>query len=120
VQKPTEENNKKEKEELPEVLKENPVLDRKEDEVKRISFGNRRRGAICSEPVDTSASYVKRIIPKTPEQRQRLENALNNNIMFNSLEEEELKTVFDAMFEVNFKADSTIIRQGTIELNDFL
>jgi hypothetical protein len=32
--------------------------------------------------------------------------------MFINLEEEEKQELFDAMFEVNFKAGDTIIRQG--------
>eukprot|EP01117_Protostelium_nocturnum_P011136 TRINITY_DN4047_c0_g1_i1.p1 TRINITY_DN4047_c0_g1~~TRINITY_DN4047_c0_g1_i1.p1 ORF type:complete len:382 (-),score=68.63 TRINITY_DN4047_c0_g1_i1:209-1354(-) len=86
----------------------NSIID---GEMRRKSMSNRRRGAIASEPVDPNA-VGKCVIPKTSEQRDRLEASLTQNIMFNRLDEEELRDVFDAMFEVSHSAGTTIINQG--------
>ena len=68
-------------------------------------------GAICAEPIDISQTL--RVVPKTTEQQDRLDEALKRHIMFAHLETEEKKSIFDAMSEVSFKQNDTIIKQGT-------
>ncbi|PRP83288.1 cAMP-dependent protein kinase type I-alpha regulatory subunit-like [Planoprotostelium fungivorum] len=74
--------------------------------------GGSRRRAIFSEPIDLEAFSSKKSMPKTPEQKLKLESSLNGNIFFSRLEREEQTQVFDAMFQVHHPAGATIIRQG--------
>lgn len=74
------------------------------------SLKRKRRGAICCEPpkVDRHARWI----PKDQGTQNHLDNALKKNIMFSHLEDDQRREVFDAMFEVRFKAGTTIIQQG--------
>ncbi|GAM17152.1 hypothetical protein SAMD00019534_003270 [Acytostelium subglobosum LB1] len=72
----------------------------------------KRRGAISSEPLGDKPVGTITNVPKSGETQQRLQQALQKNILFNHLEEEERNSVFAAMFEVNYKAGDVIIRQG--------
>eukprot|EP01119_Soliformovum_irregulare_P004304 TRINITY_DN15307_c0_g1_i1.p2 TRINITY_DN15307_c0_g1~~TRINITY_DN15307_c0_g1_i1.p2 ORF type:complete len:381 (+),score=92.78 TRINITY_DN15307_c0_g1_i1:36-1178(+) len=72
----------------------------------------RRRGGVSAEPIDQNAPFQSRIIPKSSEQRERLEGALKSHVMFISLDKEQKKEVYDAMEEVSYESEDVIIRQG--------
>ncbi|CAG8800694.1 13580_t:CDS:1, partial [Racocetra fulgida] len=58
--------------------------------------------------------YVKIYIPKTPEQRKRIEASIANNFLFKNLDEEQYKDVIDAMVEKRVEKNEEIISQGGI------
>ena len=66
------------------------------------------------EPVDEddASTEMRKKVPKSPEAQQRLEDALHANIMFAHLDVDERSQVFDAMFQVEYEAGATIIKQG--------
>ncbi|KAF2077190.1 hypothetical protein CYY_001511 [Polysphondylium violaceum] len=72
----------------------------------------KRRGGISSETLSEEPSIAIPTVPKTRETQDRLDQALEKNIMFNHLEEEERKGLFSAMVEVHYKSGDVIIRQG--------
>lgn len=51
--------------------------------------------------------------PKTPEQRQRLKDAVCHNLLFRTLESKQIDQVLDAMWEKPVTEGETIIQQGT-------
>lgn len=50
---------------------------------------------------------------KTPEQRQRLKDAVCHNLLFRTLEAKQIDQVLDAMWEKQVTNGETIIQQGT-------
>ncbi len=52
------------------------------------------------------------VYPKTPEQRQRLKDAVCHNLLFRTLEAKQIDQVLDAMWEKNVEEGETIIQQG--------
>jgi len=92
-----------------EVEEETPTDDPKKDLAPRPM---RRRGGVSAEPIDQNAPFQSRIIPKSSEQRERLEGALKAHVMFISLDSEQKKDVYDAMEEVSYESGNVIIRQG--------
>lgn len=97
-----------------EIMEED--VQEQEQEVERAyfvvpeSFKRKRRGAICCD-VPNTQSYVKDV-PKSLETRANLDKALSSNIMFSHLEADQLSQIFAAMFEVRFKANEIVFRQG--------
>ncbi|KAJ1364155.1 Serine/threonine-protein kinase, variant 2 [Parelaphostrongylus tenuis] len=74
--------------------------------------GGRRTG-ISAEPIkEDDTEYKKVVIPKDDATRKSLEAAMSKNLLFAHLEEDEAKTMFDAMFPVEKKSGETIIEQG--------
>jgi len=57
-------------------------------------------------------SFKPKIIPKTEEQKARIEEKLKISFIFNSLDENELTIVVDAMEEKKFMKDDVVIKQG--------
>ncbi|EGG24224.1 protein kinase A regulatory subunit [Cavenderia fasciculata] len=91
------------------VLEEGSVVQQQQQE-----FVRKRRGAISSEVMGDSTQPAKAIpiAPKTAEAQLRLKQALQRNILFNHLEDEERNTIFSAMVEVHYKENDLIIKQG--------
>uniref|UniRef100_A0A8R1I3U2 cAMP-dependent protein kinase regulatory subunit n=1 Tax=Caenorhabditis japonica TaxID=281687 RepID=A0A8R1I3U2_CAEJA len=74
--------------------------------------GGRRTG-ISAEPIkEDDTEYKKVVIPKDDATRKSLEAAMRKNLLFAHLEEDEQKTMYDAMFPVEKTAAETIIEQG--------
>eukprot|EP01012_Entosiphon_sulcatum_P018573 TRINITY_DN2330_c0_g1_i1.p2 TRINITY_DN2330_c0_g1~~TRINITY_DN2330_c0_g1_i1.p2 ORF type:complete len:424 (-),score=102.06 TRINITY_DN2330_c0_g1_i1:322-1593(-) len=75
----------------------------------------RRRTGISSE-VQQMITLLEdtdyKVVPKNEEERARLRRALANNILFASLDERDMKVVYDAMFERRYKSGDVIMRQG--------
>ncbi|CAF0722610.1 unnamed protein product [Adineta steineri] len=78
-----------------------------------------RRGAVSAEPYkeEDATSYVKTVIPKDYATMQALSKAIQTNLLFSHLDDNEKSDIFDAMQPFNYKADDTIIQQG--EEGDF-
>ena len=56
--------------------------------------------------------FTAKIIPKSDEQIERIHNKVLKSFIFNNLDEKELKTIVDAMEEVDCNVDDEIIKQG--------
>lgn len=79
--------------------------------------GRSRRVAVCAEAYDPDDdaddnSEPQVVHPKTEEQRQRLQDACKDILLFKTLEKEQFSEVLDAMFEVLVKPQDHIIDQG--------
>jgi len=76
--------------------------------------GDRRRVGVSAETVDVDelAKTPTRVIPKTEADEEHIRKAVANNILFMSLDDEQMKVVIDAMQAFNFKPGEVIIKQG--------
>ncbi|KAG7279437.1 hypothetical protein CRUP_038210 [Coryphaenoides rupestris] len=76
--------------------------------------GRRRRGAISAEVYneEDAASYVRKVIPKDYKTMAALAKAIEKNVLFAHLDDNERSDIFDAMFSVNYIAGETVIQQG--------
>ncbi|XP_053497776.1 cAMP-dependent protein kinase type II-beta regulatory subunit isoform X2 [Ictalurus furcatus] len=74
-----------------------------------------RRPSVCAEafnPDDDEEDKEPRVTyPKTDEQRQRLQEACNDILIFKNLDQEQISQVLDAMFEKKVSAGEHIIDQ---------
>ncbi|EGF83549.1 hypothetical protein BATDEDRAFT_18644 [Batrachochytrium dendrobatidis JAM81] len=75
-----------------------------------------RRTSVSAESMAPSADkdYIKIDIPKTSEQRKRIESAIHANFLFRSLDEEQYTDVVNAMAEKKITAGEEVIKQGGI------
>jgi len=73
-----------------------------------------RRGAVSAEVYneDDATNYVKKVVPKDETTRAALSKAINKNVLFSHLDDNERRDIFDAMFPVINPAGSIIIKQG--------
>ncbi|XP_026102287.1 cAMP-dependent protein kinase type II-alpha regulatory subunit-like, partial [Carassius auratus] len=76
-----------------------------------------RRVSVCAEPYnpdeDEDEGSESRVVhPKTNEQRQRLQEACKDILLFKTLEQDQFAEVLDSMFEVLVKPNECIINQG--------
>uniref|UniRef100_A0A4W5MHH6 cAMP-dependent protein kinase type I-alpha regulatory subunit n=1 Tax=Hucho hucho TaxID=62062 RepID=A0A4W5MHH6_9TELE len=124
-----------EKEEAKQILqqqKSNSRSDSREDEVSPpmnpVVKGRRRRGAISAEVYteEDAASYVRKVrggqtsanhaslqvIPKDYKTMAALAKAIEKNVLFAHLDDNERSDIFDAMFSVTYIAGETVIQQG--------
>ncbi|EFC48916.1 cAMP-dependent protein kinase regulatory subunit [Naegleria gruberi] len=86
-----------------------------ENRRRRYSISVPRRRGVSSESLSDSKPLTAEDLPvhkKTPDEIQKLKEALSSNALFMSLETEDLKVILDAMFEVSAKQGDNIIRQG--------
>lgn len=93
--------------------------DDKVDELieQRRSLINKKgpRNSVSAESYGTfnkKKEFTAKVIPKSDEQIERIQNKVLKSFIFNNLDEKELKTVVDAMEEVNCNVDEEIIKQG--------
>uniref|UniRef100_A0A8B9HC02 cAMP-dependent protein kinase type I-alpha regulatory subunit n=1 Tax=Astyanax mexicanus TaxID=7994 RepID=A0A8B9HC02_ASTMX len=92
--------------------------DSREDEISPpmnpVVKGRRRRGAISAEVYteEDAASYVRKVIPKDYKTMAALAKAIEKNVLFAHLDDNERSDIFDAMFPVNYIAGETVIQQG--------
>ncbi|KAL1501155.1 hypothetical protein ABEB36_006538 [Hypothenemus hampei] len=78
-------------------------------------FQNRRKSVFAEtyDPEeDEDDDGTRTIFPKSDEQRQRLSEAVQNILLFRSLENEQMNEVLDAMFERKVAKDELVIKQG--------
>ncbi|NXT23215.1 KAP0 kinase, partial [Syrrhaptes paradoxus] len=112
-----------EKEETKQLLnqqKSGSRSDSREDEISPpppmnpVVKGRRRRGAISAEVYteEDAASYVRKVIPKDYKTMAALAKAIEKNVLFAHLDDNERSDIFDAMFPVTYIAGETVIEQG--------
>ncbi|XP_065066069.1 cAMP-dependent protein kinase type I-alpha regulatory subunit-like [Rhopilema esculentum] len=80
----------------------------------KASISRRRRGAVSAAVMteEDAASYVKKVIPKDYKTMASLSKAIEKNILFTHLDDNERSDIFDAMFQVKHGAGEVIIMQG--------
>merc|ERR1712096_393321 len=73
-----------------------------------------RRMAVSAEVVkdEDITNYVKKVITKDYKTMAALSKAIEKNVLFSHLDENERSDIFDAMFPVNSLAGEYIINQG--------
>jgi len=74
-----------------------------------------RRGTVFAEaynPEEDDEDDVKVVHPKSDEQRGRLQERVKMQLLFRTLDQEQLNEVIDAMFEQTVAADEVVIEQG--------
>jgi cAMP-dependent protein kinase regulator len=84
------------------------------EELTLVRYKRDRRGAVCAEPIteESLKGFERVVIPKTNRQKSDIRQAVSSNVLFSSLDSEQLKIVIDAMFEKNFTPGDVIIQQG--------
>ncbi|KAF9095555.1 hypothetical protein BGX29_002494 [Mortierella sp. GBA35] len=74
-----------------------------------------RRTSVSAESmVPSHQNYVKTVIPKTDEQRRRIEVSISNNFLFKNLDEDQHEDVVNAMTEKRFQCKDNVIEQGAV------
>ncbi|KAF9354389.1 hypothetical protein BGX26_007783 [Mortierella sp. AD094] len=74
-----------------------------------------RRTSVSAESmVPSHQNYVKTVIPKTEEQRRRIEISISNNFLFKNLDEDQHEDVVNAMTEKRFQRGVNVIEQGAV------
>ncbi|KAF9109775.1 hypothetical protein BGX27_007221 [Mortierella sp. AM989] len=74
-----------------------------------------RRTSVSAESmVPSHQNYVKTVIPKTAEQRRRIEISISNNFLFKNLDEDQHEDVVNAMTEKRFQRGVNVIEQGAV------
>lgn len=73
-----------------------------------------RRGAVSAEVYtdDDITNYVKKVIPKDYKTTSALSKAIERNVLFAHLDENERSDIFDAMFPTQHIEDEVVIQQG--------
>ncbi|KAJ3294636.1 hypothetical protein HK104_003454 [Borealophlyctis nickersoniae] len=80
------------------------------------NYNRGRRTSVSAESMAPSLDkdYVKVVIPKTDEQKQRIQQAIQANFLFRSLDEEQFTDVVNALTEKRVSAGEEVIKQGGI------
>jgi len=81
-----------------------------------VNYNRGRRTSVSAESMapTTDTNYVKIIIPKTDEQRKRIQVSISNNFLFKNLDEEQYTDVVNAMSEKRAVNGDCVIRQGGV------
>ncbi|KAJ3004655.1 hypothetical protein HKX48_001111 [Thoreauomyces humboldtii] len=80
------------------------------------NYNRGRRTSVSAESMAPSVNndFVKVIIPKTDEQKQRIETSIRGNFLFKSLDDDQYHDVVNAMAEKRVQAGEEVIKQGGI------
>ncbi len=90
-----------------------PVLSVQEGAMPPGRSGRRRVGISAETRNDNEAANIeRRVIDKSDAERAQIRSSVANNILFNSLDEDQYKIVIDAMEKKEFKQGDWIIKQG--------
>ncbi|XP_013793395.2 cAMP-dependent protein kinase regulatory subunit-like, partial [Limulus polyphemus] len=95
-----------------------PPGDDKDDEITTLPHitppQRGRRGAVSAETYseEDAANYVKKVVPKDFKTTAALSKAIEKNVLFAHLDDNERSDIFDAMFPVVHSAGEKIIQQG--------
>jgi hypothetical protein len=81
----------------------------KKNEFRRVSVAAERYNPEDDNDSDNEESQV---YSKTPEQRQRLKDAVCHNLLFRTLEAKQIDQILNAMWEKSVEQGETIIQQG--------
>ncbi|OZJ02956.1 hypothetical protein BZG36_04624 [Bifiguratus adelaidae] len=81
-----------------------------------VNYNRGRRTSVSAESMAPSQTrnYTKIVIPKSDDQKKRIEESIQNNFLFKNLDEEQYKDVVNAMSEKRVKNGETIIEQGAV------
>ncbi|NXC10369.1 KAP0 kinase, partial [Orthonyx spaldingii] len=117
---------KEETKQLLNQLKSGSRSDSREDEISPppplnpVVKYRSRRGAISAEVYteEDAASYVRKVIPKDYKTMAALAKAIEKNVLFTHLDDNERSDIFDAMFPVTYIAGETVIQQGKCDEGD--
>ncbi|MCO5604258.1 hypothetical protein L7F22_058421 [Adiantum nelumboides] len=85
-----------------------------EDELQRRKTFLQRRSAVSAEVTSLQEieSFCPKIVAKSEEAKQRIQQALKDNYLFKYLDPEQAQIVIDAVEEVKFNNDEIVIKQG--------
>eukprot|EP00736_Rhodelphis_marinus_P009990 Rmarinus@m.27324 len=84
-----------------------------EDQKLRQMQRRGRRVSVSAEcGVVEKQQYVRKSYPKTPEQLEKIQKAVEKNFLFTSLDPAQKDEIFGAMFERKVAAGEVVIRQG--------
>jgi CRP-like cAMP-binding protein len=80
------------------------------------AYNRGRRTSVSAESIAPSQNqdYVKTVIPKSNEQKQRIQAAIRNNFLFKNLDEEQYHDVINAIAEKPIANGATVIEQGAV------
>ncbi|CEI88373.1 Putative cAMP-dependent protein kinase regulatory subunit [Rhizopus microsporus] len=79
------------------------------------NYNRGRRTSVSAESMAPAGNkFVKKIIPKTEAQMERIRNSVGNNFLFKNLDEEHHQDVVNAMMEMTIEEGKTIIEQGAV------
>ncbi|KAJ3085359.1 hypothetical protein HK102_000073 [Quaeritorhiza haematococci] len=81
-----------------------------------VNYNRGRRTSVSAESMAPTMDkdFVKVVIPKTDDQKKRIEQSIKNNFLFRSLDEEQYADVVNAMSEKRVNPGEDIIKQGGI------
>jgi len=81
-----------------------------------VNYNRGRRTSVSAESMAPTSdkNYVKVIIPKTEEQRKRIQVSISNNFLFKNLDEEQYTDVVNAMSEKRAANGDYVIKQGGV------
>lgn len=74
--------------------------------------GTRRRQNVFSETVSVDDDWTPPNIAKSSSDRERILGIVSKNLLFGSLEDDDLNVIVNAMFAMNFKEGDVIIKEG--------
>jgi cAMP-dependent protein kinase regulator len=69
--------------------------------------------------VKLKPKYEKKVIPKTEEQLKRIHDAVAHSFLFDNLNQDQKKEIFDAMFEKKIGPGEVVITQGDLNADNF-
>jgi len=75
------------------------------------SLRNKRK-SVCAERLEDVSDMKLEVIKKSEEEAARIRKILEKNMLFNSLDDHQMKTIVDAMFVVEKEDSEVIIQQG--------
>ncbi|KAI8341397.1 cyclic nucleotide-binding-like protein [Chlamydoabsidia padenii] len=76
-----------------------------------------RRTSVSAESMTPSSRehrFIKTVIPKSAEQHDRIQSAIQTNFLFRHLDEMQYKDVINAMTEKQVEPNETVIQQGAV------
>ncbi|KAJ3001574.1 hypothetical protein HKX48_002808, partial [Thoreauomyces humboldtii] len=81
-----------------------------------VNYNRGRRTSVSAESMAPTLDkdFVKVVIAKTDDQKQRIETSIRGNFMFKSLDDDQYRDVVDAMAEKRVAAGEDVIKQGGI------
>lgn len=81
-----------------------------------VNHNRGRRTSVSAESMAPTLDkdYVKTVIPKSEEQKKRIEASIRGNFLFRSLDDEQYMDVVNAMAEKHVKTGEEVIKQGGI------
>lgn len=81
-----------------------------------VTYNPGRRVSVSAESMTPSSGseFIKKVIPKSPDQCERIRVSVANNFLFRNLDEEQYMDVVNAMEERRAVANEKVIEQGAI------